>query len=145
MIQKKKPGVDIILDILKETTIAYPDSEFVKSLLFQYQERGGLSKKQLEGLYGKASKVNTITEAKLATLEAIILKKHAKHKSSLPIPTPLYTKDETIGKAITDILEKYPQHKAVLFYKRKFDNNETLSAMEKTELEKFRKLLLEKK
>jgi len=142
MIQKKKPGVDVILDVLKETLAAHPSSEFIKSLLFQYEERGGLSKKQLEGLHSKASKVPSIPEAKLATLEAIILKKNAKHRSALPTPTPLYTKDETIGKVINEILEKYPQHKRVLFYKTRFDNNETLSAVEKTELEKFKKLLL---
>ena len=120
MIQKKKPGVDVILDVLNQTQAAYPESEFVKSLLFQYQERGGLSKKQLEGLHGKAVKVKTISEAKLATLQAIILKKHANHKSVLSAPTPLYTKDETVGKMIDSILEKYPQHKRVLFYKTKF-------------------------
>jgi hypothetical protein len=145
MIQKKKPGVDIILDVLKETQAAYPESEFVKSLLFQYQERGGLSKKQLEGLHGKALKVKTISEAKLATLQAIILKKHTNHKSVLSAPTPLYTKDESVGKMIDTVLEKYPQHKRVLFYKTKFGNNETLSAVEKTELEKFKKLLIDKK
>ena len=145
MIQKKKPGVDIILDVLNQTLTAFPESEFVKSLLFQYQERGGLSKKQLEGLHSKASKINGISEAKLATLEAIILKKHTKHKSALPVPAPLFKKDESVRTVIDAILEKYPQHKRVLFYKTKFDNNETLSAIEKTELEKFRKLLLDKK
>lgn len=145
MIQKKKPGVDVILDVLKETQKAYPESEFVKSLLFQYEERGGLSKKQLEGLYGKALKVQSVSEAKLATLQAIILKKHVKHRSDLPVHAPLYTKDEAVGKMIAAILEKFPQHKRVLFYKTKFENNETLSAIEKTELEKFKKLLLDKK
>jgi hypothetical protein len=144
MIQRKKPGVDVILDILKETNNANPESEFIKSLLFQYQERGGLSKKQLEGLHGKAVRVKNISEAKLATLQAIILKKNAKHRSELPAPTPLYTKDDTIGKMIAGILEKYPEHKRVLFYKTKFDNNETLSAVEKTELERFKKLLIDK-
>jgi len=133
------------LDVLKETLAANPESDFIKSLLFQYQERGGLSKKQLEGLLGKASKVVSISEAKLATLEAIILKKHAKHRSDLPAPTPLYTKDESVGKIIDEILEKFPQHKRVVFYKTKFDNNETLSAVEKTELERFKKLLFDKK
>lgn len=144
MIQRKKPGVDVILDILKETNNANPESEFIKSLLFQYQERGGLSKKQLEGLHGKAARVKNFSEAKLATLQAIILKKNAKHRSELPAPTPLYTKDDTIGKMIAGILEKYPEHKRVLFYKTKFDNNETLSAVEKTELERFKKLLIDK-
>jgi len=145
MLQKKKPGVDVILDVLKETQAANPGSDFINSLLFQYQERGGLSKKQLEGLFSKASKLTSISEAKLATLEAIILKKHAKHRSELPAPTPLYIKDESVGKMIDEILEKFPQHKRVVFYKTKFNNNETLSAVEKTELERFKKLLLDKK
>jgi hypothetical protein len=144
MIQRKKPCVDVVLDILKETNNANPESEFIKSLLFQYQERGGLSKKQLEGLHGKAVRVKNISEAKLATLQAIILKKNAKHRSELPAPKPLYTKDDTVGKMIAGILEKYPEHKRVLFYKTKFDNNETLSAVEKTELERFKKLLIDK-
>lgn len=145
MIQRKKPGVDVILDVLNATLAAYPDSEFIKSLLFQYQERGGLSKKQLEGLYSKATKGTAISEAKLATLQAIILKKHVKHKSELPAPSPLYSKDEAVGKMIREILEKFPLHKRVLFYKTKYDNNESLSAPEKTELERFTKLLLYKK
>lgn len=145
MIQRKKPGVDVILDVLKETQQAFPESEFIKSLLFQYQERGGLSKKQLEGLHGKASKVKAISEAKLATLQAIILKKHTKHRSDLPTQVPLYVKDETVGRIINNILEKYPQHKRVLYYKTRFDNNETLSASDRSELERFQKVLLDKK
>jgi len=142
MIQKKKPGVDIVLDVLKATLAAYPESELIRSFLFQYEERGGLSKKQLEGLYSKASKVAIIPEAKLATLQAIILKKHQKHKSELPTHTPLYEKDEASVSTINAILEKYPTHKAVLFYKNKIDKNEVLTALEKTELERFKKVLL---
>ena len=70
-----KPEVDIVLDILKAVNIAQPESSFIQSLLHQYQERGGLSKKQLQGLYAKAQKFSSIPENKLATLEAIILKK----------------------------------------------------------------------
>jgi hypothetical protein len=54
----------------------------------------------------------------------------------------LYSKDETTGKLIDAILEKYPQHKRVLFFKVKYDNNELLSSSEATELERFYKLLL---
>src|SRR5688572_8635043 len=104
-----RPDVDIVLDILKAVTAAQPLSTFAQSLLQQYQERGGLSKKQLEGLYGKALKVRDIPENKLATLEAIILKKPARHRSELPAATPLYTKDEETGKMIETILAKYPQ------------------------------------
>ena len=89
---KKKPDVDVIMDVLKETLSAYPASVFVQSLLHQYQERGGLSKKQLEGLHSKASKVKTIVPGKLATLEAIILKKPTRYKSPEPAPVQLFTK-----------------------------------------------------
>lgn len=141
MLQRKKPDVDIVLDILKAVAEARPDSSFIKSLLFQYQERGGLSKKQLEGLYHKSTKVDTIPESKLTTLEAIIKKKPTRFKSAPPPPTPLYVKDETSGKLIEGILSRYPQHKRVLFLKAKYDNNETLSGAELTELQKFSKLL----
>jgi hypothetical protein len=136
-----RPDVDIILDILKAVTEAQPLSSFAQSLLQQYQERGGLSKKQLEGLYGKAQKVKSVPDNKLATLEAIILKKPAKNRSELPAAAPLYTKDEETGKTINAILDKYPQHKRVIFFKTKYDNNELLSTSEKTELLKFSKLL----
>lgn len=138
---RKKPEVDIIKDVLDAALIAYPESTFVKSLAFQYQERGGLSKKQLEGLYGKAKKINGFSTAKLATLEAEILKRPNRYKSTTPAPTPLYNKDENIGIKISSILAKYPQHKRVLFFQSKFNNNEILSATELTELEKFLKLL----
>jgi hypothetical protein len=139
--QRLKPEVDIVLDILKAVLEAQPLSSFTQSLLHQYQERGGLSKKQLEGLYSKATKVKSIPPAKLATLEAIILKKHSKHKSELPANVPLYEKDEEAGKMIEEILSKYPQHKRVLFFKWKYDNNEVFSTADKTELLKFKKLL----
>ena len=70
MIHRKKPDVDIIQDVLEATLEAYPASAFVQSLLNQYQERGGLSKKQLEGLYHKAARAPNLPPNKLATLEA---------------------------------------------------------------------------
>lgn len=136
-----KPDVDIVLDILKAVLEAQPLSSFTQSLLHQYQERGGLSKKQLQGLFSKAQKVKNIPASKLATLEAIILKRPTKDKSPLPESVPLYVKDEETGRMIQAILEKYPQHKRVLFYKTKYDNNEMLPANELTELQKFFKLL----
>ena len=141
MIQRKKPDVDIIQDVLQATLEAYPASGFVQSLLNQYQERGGLSKKQLEGLYHKAVKVPNLPANKLATLEAEILKRPNRYKSSLPPTTPLYTKDKEAGDLINSILAKYPQHKRVLFFKVKYDNNETLSPSEITELKKFHSVL----
>ena len=141
MQQKKKVDVDVIKDVLDAMLSARPDSTFIKSLAFQYEERGGLSKKQLEGLYQKAQKVESISTGKLATLEAVILKKPTRFKSAPPPPAPLYTKNEQVGNMIESILAKYPLHKRVIFFQNKYNNNETLSPPEVTELEKFHKLL----
>ena len=137
-----KPDLDIILDVLKETLVSYPTSKFIESLLYQYQERGSLSKKQLEGLHNKAANVRSIAPGKLATLQAILLKMPNRYKSSVPESPPLLTKDVLLEKLITDILVKYPQHKRVLFIKLKFDNNEAISLLEKSEIERFHKLLI---
>ena len=136
-----KPGVDIVLDILKIVAEKQSGNQFSQSILMQYQERGGLSKKQLEGLYGKAKRIPEISQNKLATLEAIILRKHEKQKSDLPANTPLYQKDEGVVEMIESILSKSPQHKRVVFLKSKVDSNSPLSPAEVTELKKFHKLL----
>ncbi len=136
-----KPDLDIVSDLLKAALAAQPSSSFIQSLLYQYQERGGLSKKQLEGLYHKAAKIAAIPENKLTTLEAIIKKKPTRYKSVPPVPSPLYIKDESAGRMLAAILAKYPQHKRVLFLKAKYDNNETLTTVELNELQKFNKML----
>lgn len=141
MQQKKKPDVDVIMDVLNEAIVAYPKNNFLKSISLQYQERGGLSKKQLEGLFGKAKKIKGLSPGKLATLEAIILKKPTKFKSAPPAPKPLFEKDEKAGQMIDIILGKFPEHKRVLYFRNKYDNNEQLSPLELTELEKFYKVL----
>lgn len=143
--QRLKPEVDIVKDILDAVLDAQPLSSFTQSLKLQYEERGGLSKKQLQGLYDKATKIKTISTGKMATLEAIILHKHSKHKSALPANTPLYAKNEDAEKKITELLAKYPQHKRILFFKSKADNNEILNPAELTELDKFHKLLIHAK
>ena len=140
--QRKKPDVDIINDVIRAALSAYPGSSFVQSLSFQYQERGGLSKKQLQGLYKKAANIKDIPVNWLATLEAEILKRPTRYKSDAPLPAPLYTKNENTGRVISAILDKFPQHKRVLFFQSKYDNNEPLTATELAELEKFQKLLL---
>ena len=139
--QRLRPDVDVVLDILKAVLEAQPLSSFTQSLLHQYQERGGLSRKQLEGLYNKASNVKTIPPNKLATLEAIILKKPQRYKSPLPASEELYKKDKATGELINAILAQYPQHKRVLFFKSKYENNEVLSPADLSELQKFKKLL----
>jgi hypothetical protein len=134
--------MDILLDILNEMVNAHPTSNFINSLHQQYCNRGGLSKKQLEGLHSKAVKAQIISQGKLATLEAIIKKKPTRERAAATTTAPLPVKDAAIGKKISDILEKYPQHKRLLFFKSKFDNNENIAALEIAEIEKFGKLLL---
>jgi hypothetical protein len=60
----------------------------------------------------------------------------------LPQPAPLFTKDEAKGKLITAILQKYPQHKRVLFFKAKYDNNQPFAVVETEELKRFYKILV---
>ena len=139
---RKNPAVDIINDILVQSIAAYPANNFLKSLLFQYQERGGLSKKQLQDLHAKALKVADISPGKLATLEAIILKKPTRFKSPLPTIVIQPEKNEKSAQQINDILAKYPQHKMLLFLKSKFDSNDVFSATDKAEVERLHKLLI---
>jgi hypothetical protein len=137
----KKKEVDIVIVVLEECIIAYPVSSFIISLYKQYMQRGSLSKKQLEGLHSKASKIENISPSKLATIEAIIKKMPTRSRSELPENKPMFEKDESVGKLITTILERYPQHKRVLFLRSKYENNDVLSTTERDELKKFEKLL----
>lgn len=128
--------MDIIFDVLKIALESYPESTFLNSLMLQYQKRGSLSKKQLEGLHSKASKVNNISFGKLATLEAIILKKPTRYKSTITVP-PVIEEDDLSKKLVEEILTKYPTHKRVQFFNLKLGREERLSPVEKSELEKF--------
>ena len=65
-----------------------------------------------------------------------------RYKSEVPPLKPMFEKDENKGQLIEEILEKYPQHKRVLFLKLKYDNNELLTSTEISELKKFKQLLL---
>ena len=134
--------MDILLDILKEMVKAHPGSEFVNSLYQQYCNRGGLSKKQLEGLHSKAVKANSISQSKMATLDAIIKKKPTRERAAASIKADLPARDEALGKMLSAILAKYPQHKRIVFLRSKYDNNENISPAEVEEIKKFSKLLL---
>lgn len=140
--QRINPDLDIIKDILEAVIKAQPHSTFAKSLLHQYIERGGLSKKQLEGLHSKASKVDTIPPGKLATLEAIILKKPNRYKSEKPTIIHEEKTNDVLLSNLLAILEKFPAHKRVLFIKAKYDQRQKITPQEITEIERFKKLLL---
>jgi hypothetical protein len=139
-----KDRLDIINEVLEECILAYPLSSFVISLYKQYQQRGSLSKKQLQGLYGKASAITQLPPGKLATIEAIIKRMPTRYKSTLPETKPLFEKEEETGKMIADILEKYPNHKRVMFLKVKYDNNELFSPADMADLKRFKSLLIQK-
>ena len=136
-----KKKIDIVNDLLEDCILAYPVSSFVISLYKQYQQRGSLSKKQLQGLHSKASKIKDVSISKLGTLEAIIKRMPTRYQSELPPPAPLFEKDKEAGALIETILAKYPQHKRVLYLKSKYENNELLSSLEISELKKFRQLI----
>ncbi|MEO9020659.1 MAG: hypothetical protein ABI237_13570 [Ginsengibacter sp.] len=139
--QQNKPKLDIINMLLEDCIMAFPVSSFVISIYQQYQRRGWLSKKQLQGLYDKASKISGVLPGRLAALESIIKRMPTRDRSELPENTPMFVKDEPTGNLIGEILAKYPQHKRVLFLQAKYDNNETLSTADINELKKFSKLL----
>lgn len=137
--EKKKPDIDIVNEILEECIMAYPVSSFVISLYKQYLQRGSLSKKQLTGLFGKASKIETLAPGKLATLEALINRMPTRQKSEAPVLKPMFERDATVGPLLEAILDKSPKHKTAIFLKAKYENDETLSSTEIADLKRFAK------
>ncbi len=140
--ENNRPGIDIINEILEACIMAYPVSSFIISLYKQYISRGWLTKKQLEGLFSKASSIENLPPGKLAALEALIKKMPTRYKSEKPeANTPLYQKDEEIGNLIDSLLKKYPHHKTVLFLQSKYQNNQPLTSAEVNDLKRFGALL----
>jgi hypothetical protein len=139
--EKNNQQIDIINEVLEECILAYPISPFIISLYQQYQQRGSLSKKQLQGLLGKAAKTKKIAPAKLATLEAIINRMPTRFASEAPAHVPLYEKEKSVGELIEAILNRFPQHKRVLYLKSKYENNEALSTADLADLKRFKQLL----
>jgi hypothetical protein len=139
--QHPKDRLDIINEVLEECILAFPLSSFIISLYKQYQQRGSLSKKQLQGLYGKASKIEHLPPGKLATIEAIIKKMPTRYKSELPEIKPLFEKAESTGRFIEEILAKYPNHKRVLYLKVKYDNHEIFTTADLADLKRFHALI----
>ena len=137
----QKHRLDMVNEVLEECILAYPLSSFIISLYKQYQERGSLSKKQLQGLYSKASKIENLPPGKLAAIEAIIKKMPTRYKSDLPEPKPLFEKDEGVGRMIDEILTRYPNHKRVLFLKTKYDNNDLFTSNDLADLKRFHALV----
>lgn len=137
-----KKGPDIINKVLEVCYAYNKDALFTMSLMHQYEQRGWLTRKQLEGLHNKASKIKDINPALLATLQATINKMPVRDKT--PVETTVKTDEKTdeINKQINQILEKYPQHKAILNFQHKLKNRIDLTSNEITQLNKLYKLLV---
>lgn len=133
--------IDVINEILEDGLLAFPLSSLLISLYQQYQRRGFLTKKQLRALHTKTAKAENISPGKRATLEAIIKKMPDRFKSEKPEPETGATPDAEAATIIHAILEKYPQHKRVLFLKSKLEDNALISSADMDELRKFQKLL----
>lgn len=138
---EKKPEIDIINELLEDCLMAFPVSSLMISLYQQYQKRGFLTKKQMQGLHIKASQVATINKGRLATLEAMIKKMPNRFKSELPATQTEPGPDTKTQEMIEEILAHFPEHKRVLFLKSKLSGKEAITSREIEELKKFRKML----
>lgn len=139
----KKQGVDIINKVLEACYAEDKDSLFIMSLMHQYEDRGFLTKKQLEGLHSKAIKQSEIPPGWIATIEAMVAKLPTRDKTPLIVKqAPAAVTDDTTAVQLAAILAKYPQHKAVLLLQSTFQKEHALTAAEKALLQKFYTLLI---
>lgn len=141
-----KKKVDVIDKVLEACYQYNKDALFVMSLMHQYEERGSLSKKQLEGLVAKARKVPDMPVGWLAAVEAIILKMPTRDKTPVNLTkTEPADTDEKWQSYATAILDKYPNHKRVLYIDAIIKQQKPLTATEQQELIKFHRILIENK
>lgn len=141
-----KKKVDVIDKVLEACYQYNKDALFVMSLMHQYEERGSLSKKQLEGLVAKARKVPDMPVGWLAAVEAIILKMPTRDKTPVNLTkTEPTDTDEKWQSYATAILDKYPNHKRVLYIDAIIKQQKPLTATEQQELIKFHRILIENK
>ncbi len=133
-------SVDIVAELIQAVIQARPEDSFCLSIWQQYQERGNLSKKQLEGLLGKATKFTEVSPGKLATLEAIIKRKNQVHRTeNSEIKETI--KDDAPLQEMNMILEKYPEHKRILFLKSRWIKDEIFTQAEIDDISRLKKLL----
>jgi hypothetical protein len=147
MLSKNKK-IDVIDKLLSLCYAHNKDALFIMSLMHQYEERGSLSKKQLEGLLLKAQKIKEIPAHQIAAVEAIVLKMPTRDKTPVQKTTPTINEAQAqISAAITQadqILALYPAHKQVLLLKSKLSSNQPLTPQEQADLTKFVKILVKK-
>ena len=121
----------------------YPGSAFFRSLGGQYKRYGTLSLKQLKALEDATGELllsqklrNTLIAGRNTSSD------QEWRKESGPISSPIYSKDEELGKLIQSILLLAPDHKAGLYFKLKYDNHELIRQIEKDNLRRFHQALL---
>lgn len=140
----KKNRFDIVNEVLEACILAYPVSSFVISLYKQYINRGSLSKKQLQGLYGKASEIPDFSSAKLATLEALIKRMPNRYKSEIPEIKEVLDERNEYQDMITHILNMFPEHKRVLFLQSRLLQNHPLTPTDIADLKRFAEMVNKK-
>ena len=141
-----KKKVDVIDKVLEACYQYNKDAIFVMSLMHQYEERGSLSKKQLEGLVAKARKVPDMPVGWLASVEAIILKMPTRDKTPVDLNKQVATDPyEKWIDQCKEILQRYPGHKRVVYFDALLQQRKPFSSVEQQELEKFYRLLIEGK
>jgi hypothetical protein len=130
--QIKKGDIDFVDKILNCCYEHYKINDlFVMSLMHQYEERGFLTKGQLQGLFFKAEKVPNLPAGLLATLESTLKKLPTKEKKNIPIEiNKAPKKDEETELMLQKILTAFPQHKAVIGFQNNFNKYEKLSTTE---------------
>ncbi len=144
----KNRKIDVIDKLLSLCYAHNKDALFIMSLMHQYEERGSLSKKQLEGLLLKAKKIKEIPAHQIAAVEAIVLKMPTRDKTPVQKTTPAINEAQAqISTALAQadqIIALYPAHKQVLLLKSKLTSNQPLTPQEQAELNKFVKILVKK-
>ena len=147
MLSKNKK-IDVIDKLLSLCYAYNKDALFIMSLMHQYEERGSLSKKQLEGLLLKAQKIKEIPAHQIAAVEAIVLKMPTRDKTPVQKTTPAISEAEAhivAARAQTEqVLAVYPSHKQVLLLKSKLMSHQSLTTQEQADLSKFVKILIKK-
>lgn len=147
MLSKNKK-IDVIDKLLSLCYAHNKDALFIMSLMHQYEERGSLSKKQLEGLLLKAQKIKEIPAHQIAAVEAIVLKMPTRDKTPVQKITPAINEAQAqISTALAQadqILALYPAHKQVLLLKSKLTSHQLLTPQEQADLTKFVKILVKK-
>jgi hypothetical protein len=147
MLSKNKK-IDVIDKLLSLCYAHNKDALFIMSLMHQYEERGSLSKKQLQGLLLKAQKIKEIPAHQIAAVEAIVLKMPNRDKTPVQKTTPAISEAEAqIAAARTQteqVLAVYPSHKQVLLLRSKLMSHQSLTPQEQADLTKFVKILVKK-